>query len=137
MKNNTLTLTAVMAGLALAAFAHGDVDTSKLPPPSDKKDVTFEKDIKPIFEASCVKCHSGEKPKAKLSLDTLENTLKGTPDEKVVIPGDSAKSELVHSVAQIGDEDHWMPPPNNKAKIAPLTKEEVGLIRAWIDQGAK
>jgi hypothetical protein len=30
-----------------------------------------------------------------------------------------------------------MPPPRNKANIAPLTKEQIGLIRAWIDQGAK
>ena len=30
-----------------------------------------------------------------------------------------------------------MPPPDNKDKIKPLSKQEVGLIRAWIDQGAK
>jgi uncharacterized membrane protein len=37
----------------------------------------------------------------------------------------------------VGDEDDFMPPPNNKANIAQLTKEQVALIRAWIDQGAK
>jgi hypothetical protein len=30
-----------------------------------------------------------------------------------------------------------MPPKDNKAKIAPLSKEEIGLVRAWIEQGAK
>src|SRR5258705_8981488 len=115
----------------------GDVDISKLPPPSDKKGVTYATDIKPIFEKSCIKCHGPEKQKGKLRIDSLEAVLKGGQDGKVVEPGASAKSMLVHNVAQIGDEDLFMPPPDNKDKIPPLTKEQIGLIRAWIDQGAK
>lgn len=125
------------AMVAMLTASAKDVDVSKLPAASSKKDVTFAKDIKPIFEKSCVNCHGAEKPKARLRLDHLEGTLKGSSDGKVVQPGDSAKSSLVHSVARIGDEDYWMPPPNNKAKIPALTAEQVGLIRAWIDQGAK
>ena len=110
---------------------------TKLPPAATKQGVTYAGDIKAIFDKSCVKCHGAEKPKAKLRMDTLEGVLKGSADGKVIEAGNSAKSVLVHSVAHLGDEDHWMPPKNNKAKIAPLTKDEVGLIRAWIDQGAK
>ena len=113
------------------------VDVSKIPPASDKKGVTYEADIKPIFEKSCVKCHGAEKQKGKLRLDSLAATLKGGEDGKVVEVGDSAKSMLVHNVAHVGDEDMFMPPPDNKDKIQPLTKEQIGLIRAWIDQGAK
>src|SRR6266404_7392912 len=112
------------------------VDTSKLPPPADKKGVTYASDIKPIFEKSCTKCHGAEKQKGKLRLDSLEAALKGGED-KVIEPGKSADSMLVHNVAHIGDEDLYMPPPDNKEKIPPLTKEQIGLIRAWIDQGAK
>jgi len=127
-----------LGALALAASVSAkDVDVSKLPPASTKKDVTFAKDIKPIFDKSCVKCHGAEKPKAKLRLDTLEGVLKGSADNKVIEAGNSAKSMLVHNVAQLGEEDYWMPPPDNKANIPALTKEQVGLIRAWIDQGAK
>ena len=116
-----------------------DVDVSKLPPVSTKKDVTFEKDIKPIFEKSCFKCHGGdvEKPKGKLKLDTIANALKGGENGPNIIAGSSAKSTLVHAIAGIGEEDTEMPPKGNKAKIAPLTKDEIGLVRAWIDQGAK
>ena len=114
-----------------------DVDVSKLPPASDKKGVTYSSDIKPIFEKSCIKCHGSEKQKGKLRLDSLEAALKGGQDGKVVEPGASAKSMLVHNVAHIGDEDDYMPPPDNKDKIPPLTKDQIGLIRAWIDQGAK
>src|SRR6266446_776543 len=113
------------------------VDISKLPPASDKKDVTYVKDIKPMFDHSCIKCHGQEKQKGKLRLDTLPAALKGGQDGKVIEPGNSANSVLVHNIAHLGDEDDYMPPPDNKDKIPPLTKEEIGLVRAWIDQGAK
>jgi len=113
------------------------VDTSKLPPAADAKGVTYDKDIKPILQKSCIKCHGAEKQKGKLRLDSLDAALKGGEAGKVVLPGDSAGSILVHNVAHIGDEDDYMPPPDNKDKIPPLSKEQIGLIRAWIDQGAK
>src|SRR3954451_23705561 len=91
-----------------------DIDTSKLPPPSDKKDLTFEKDIKPLFDRSCVECHGAEKPKGKLRLDTREGTLKGGVDGKDLEPGKSAESFLVHNIAFLGNEDDWMPPPKDK-----------------------
>ena len=133
---NGKTLIIGLLAAALPALAQ-DVDLSKLPPAAAKTGVTYASDIKPIFEKSCVKCHSGEKAKAKLHLDTLEGALKGNKDGKVIAPGNSTKSPLMISVAWLGDEEEWMPPKNNKANIARLSAEQVGLIRAWIDQGAK
>ena len=49
-----------------------------LPPASTKTGLTYATDIKPIFDANCVKCHSGDKPKAHLHMDTLDGMLKGT-----------------------------------------------------------
>jgi len=123
-------------GVAVVLVA-GLIEAGELPPVSEKKGVTFAGDIKPIFEKSCVKCHGGEKPKAKLRLASLKGVLRGGEDGKVIQPGKSAESRLVKNVAHLGDKDDWMPPPKNKARIPPLTAEEVGLIRAWIDQGAK
>jgi hypothetical protein len=40
----------------------------------------------------------------------------------------------VKLIARVGDEEDWMPPID---KGKPLTAEQVGLVRAWIDQGAK
>ncbi|NGO40430.1 hypothetical protein G4L39_13665 [Limisphaera ngatamarikiensis] len=111
-----------------------EIDVTKLPPPADRKEVTYEKDIRPIFEKHCFKCHGEEKPKAGLRLDSREAALKGSREGKVIRVGESARSPLVHSVARLGDEDHWMPPPG---KGEPLTPEQIGLIRAWIDQGAR
>jgi mono/diheme cytochrome c family protein len=112
-------------------------DPSKLPPPATKQGVTYAKEIKPILDQSCAKCHGAERPKGKYRLDSLEGALKGGENGKHIKPGKSAESGLVFSIAQVGDPDYFMPPPNNKAGIAPLTKEQVSLIRAWIDQGAK
>jgi hypothetical protein len=131
------TAIALTGALAFSFLATAvDIDTSKLPPPSDKKDLTFEKDIKPLFEKSCIECHGAVKPKGKLRLDTLEGTLKGSVDGKVLEPGKSEKSFLVANIAYLGDEDDWMPPPKDK-KFPKFTPEEVGIVRAWIDQGAK
>jgi hypothetical protein len=138
MKNMTkITAVTLIATFGLAAAAFADDAAAKLPPASTKTGVTFATDIKPIFDASCVKCHSGAKPKAGMKLDTLEGALKGTKDGKVIMPGDSAKSGLVLAVAHVGDPDGFMPPPKMKDKFPALTAEQVGLIRAWIDQGAK
>ena len=122
--------------LALAAFgaAAKDVDVSKLPPAATKQGVTYDKDIKPIFEKSCFKCHGPEKQKAKLRVDSLAAVKKGGEDGDVLSVGKSEKSRLVHSVARILDEDENMPP---EGKGDPLTKDQVALIRAWIDQGTK
>ncbi len=145
MRNNAITWlgTAFIGCLLAAQGVAGEkkapvpVDVTKLPPAAEKQGVTYASDIKPIFDESCMKCHGAEKPKGRLRLDSLTAVLKGGEDGQVVKPGNSAASMLVHNIAQIGDPDLYMPPPKNKAKIPPLTKEQIGLIRAWIDQGAK
>jgi Planctomycete cytochrome C len=179
------------------------IDVSKLPPASDKQDLTYDKDIAPLFKASCVRCHSGPKPKGNLRLDSLDSALKEAHDGKVIIPGDSKKSLLVAAAARIDDgiamppkrgprrgpggpppgggPDNGGPPPGQPGGPGgpgggpggpggdaggpggpsgagagpggpgggpggqgrggpppkPLTADEVGLVRAWIDQGAK
>ena len=137
MTSIKLTAIALTATVGLAATAPA-ADTGPLPPASTKSGVTYAADIKSIFDQSCIKCHSGDKPKARLKLDTLESALKGSKDGKVITPGDSAKSFMVKCVAHVtADKDSWMPPAHNKANIGPLTPDQIGLIRAWIDQGAK
>ena len=126
------------ATFGLAAVAAAQDTAGTLPPASTKQGVTYATDIKTILDASCVKCHSGDKPKAHLKLDSLEGALKGSKDGPILKSGDSANSFVVKAIAHLtADNDSWMPPLNNKAGIQPLTPEQIGLIRAWIDQGAK
>jgi mono/diheme cytochrome c family protein len=126
----------VIIGAALAgalSIVAADLDLSKLPPASTKKDLTYAKDIKPLFEKNCFKCHGSEKQKGKLRLDSLEAVKKGGEDGEVIVVGKSEKSPLVQAIAAL-DPDMTMPP---EGKGDPLTKEQIGLVRAWIDQGAK
>ena len=141
MNNFKLNLAIVLTtalGLAAAFADDDDAKTPTLPPASTKTGVTYATDIKPIFDASCVKCHDSngaKKPKAGLALDTLAGVLKGSKDGTVLTPGDSAHSDLVMSVAHMGDDPDTFMPKGKNAKM--LTPEQIGLIRAWIDQGAK
>ncbi len=141
MKYKTLSLAVAsvfaLTLLTVTADDKAPLDPSKLPPASTQDGVTYDKDIKPILDKSCVKCHSGEKAKSHLHLDTLEGAIKGGKEGPDIIAGKSGQSPLVYAVAHVGDEDDFMPPPKNKAGIKQLTPEQIGLIRAWIDQGAK
>ena len=121
------------AGVMLAGLNAADVDVSKLPPASPKKNLTFAKDIKPLFERSCFKCHGEEKQKGELRVDSVEAIKKGSEYGPVLVAGNAAKSSLLHVMAGLV-EDTMMPP---EGKADPLTKEELGVVRAWIDQGAK
>ncbi len=131
MKQFSITLS-LCAGLALALTASAAAKKD-LPPASKKTGLTFDKDIKPIFETSCVECHGEKKSKGKLKLDTLANSLKASENGKSIVPGKSAESSLVKAIARLNEDDAM--PPEGKGK--PLTAEQIGLIRAWIDQGAK
>src|SRR4030095_13649004 len=110
----SLIFTTVAAFAAVAAQAqkskmHIEIDPAKLPPPATQKGVTYAKDIRPLFEATCFRCHGEEKQKGGLRLDSLEAVLKGGEDGKVIVPGNSKKSLLVAAVAQV-NEDVVMPP---------------------------
>lgn len=132
---------ALTAALGLAAAYADDsapATPGTLPPASTQTGVTYANDIKPIFDANCVKCHNsaGEKPpKAGLALNTLAGALKGDKDGPVITVGNSAHSDLIMCVCHIGDDHDEFMPRGKNAKM--LTADQIGLIRAWIDQGAK
>jgi len=96
------------------------------PPPK----ADFVRDIQPIFKASCLKCHGPEKPKAQFRVDSRAHALKGGVSGKAILPGKGGDSLLVKLLIS-DDPDERMP-----RKGAPLTAAQIGLIRAWIDQGA-
>ena len=107
------------------------MDPTKLPPPAQAP-VDFDRDVKPIFQQTCFRCHGPERPKSHFRLDNRESALKGGDNGIDIVPGDSSKSPLIFYVARLV-EDMEMPPPG---KGEPLSPEQVGLFRAWIDQGA-
>ena len=181
-----------ISAVAGEKFDLSKIDVSKLPPASDKKGLTYAKDIRPIFESSCLRCHGEEQQKGGLRLDSLEALQQGGKHGKIIDAGKSKESHLVIAAAQIDDETAMPPkrrpsgpggpgspgggrpggpgaspggarpggpagaggpPPQGNPgapkgpggggrgpggpPAKPFTPEQVGVIRAWIDQGAK
>jgi hypothetical protein len=114
------------------ALSAAELQTNQLPAAASVK-INFDRDIRPILQTTCLRCHGPEQPKSHFRLDNRDSALKGgNENDDDIVPGDSAKSMLIHYVArQVPDLE--MPPAG---KGNPLTPEQVGLLRAWIDQGA-
>ena len=101
-------------------------------PPAATRPVDFAKDIQPIFANNCYSCHGSKKQESGLRLDQQAAALKGGDDfgAKAIQPGKSADSVLIQAVAH-AHSDLKMPKKGDR-----LLPEQVGLLRAWIDQGA-
>ncbi|MGV3772044.1 MAG: DUF1549 domain-containing protein [Verrucomicrobiales bacterium] len=103
---------------------------AQLPAPASHE-VNFAKEVKPILEASCITCHGRGKDKGEFKIDTREVFMKGGESGPAVIEGKSADSLLIEMVSGLNP-DNVMPQKGSKLK-----SEEVAVLRAWIDQGAK
>jgi hypothetical protein len=112
-------------------------DLSAKLPPAAKAKVSYKKDIKPLIEKSCLNCHGPKKrPKGKFRIDTRELALKGGSEGVAIIPGKSKKSPLSYFITD-RVVDYEMPPTDKREKYPKLTKKQIALVLAWIDQGAK
>jgi hypothetical protein len=92
-------------------------------------DDPFRTQIAPILERRCVRCHQGGKPKGGLSLVTEESFRRGGESGAVVAPGSPEESLLLDMIS--GDK------PEMPKEGEPLTKEQISVIRSWIENGAK
>ncbi|MCA9227922.1 MAG: hypothetical protein KDA47_20015, partial [Planctomycetales bacterium] len=97
--------------------------------------VVFEKDILPILQRSCLACHSASERQGELVLESPDAMRKGGDAGPAIVPGRGAASLLLKLAAH--QQEPLMPPPNNDVNATPLTAEELGLLRLWIDQGAR
>ena len=102
--------------LALTAFAEEPVRP------------LFERDIAPIFNANCWKCHGMENRKAGLDLRTPPLVMRGSDKEPVIVKGSAESSPLFQKISTGA-----MPP----GKLLKLSKDQVELVRRWIDSGAE
>ncbi|MBP86740.1 MAG: hypothetical protein CMJ64_08495 [Planctomycetaceae bacterium] len=108
-------------------------DTTKLPAAADSE-IDFVQNVQPILRKTCYSCHGAEEQEAGLRLDIRSRAFEGGDGGKVILPGKSAESRIVMMVAGL-DEDAGIMPPEGEG--TPLTPEQISILRAWIDQGAK
>jgi len=97
--------------------------------------VDFEREVLPILKSSCLACHNQTTAKADLILETPASILKGGESGPAARPKHGADSLLIKFAAH--QKKPFMPPKDNKAAAADLTPEELGLLKLWIDQGAR
>ncbi len=136
------------APAALALFSFAVVRAAEVKPPASSVQsrtiaaiqrttpVDFEREILPPLRNNCLACHNQTKAKAGLILETPPSILKGGDSGPAIVPGKSAESLLLKAAAhQVAD--LVMPPRENKVNALDLSPEELGLLKLWIDQGAK
>src|SRR3954447_1826817 len=125
---------ALLAAVLAVRPARAEEGKSKDPPPvlpAVDRPVDFAKDIQPIFQQSCYKCHGAERHKGELRLDAKPLALKGGTTGPLLEAGHGDRSLLVQRLLGLGDDDR-MP-----LKADPLPPAQIALVKAWIDQGAK
>ena len=104
-------------------------DLASLPPAVTRK-IDFVKDVQPIFAGACYDCHGPKHQEAGFRLDHKPTLFAGGELGAALVKGDGAASTLIHFVGGLRPEGR-MP-----KKGDPLTPEQIGILRAWIDQGA-
>ncbi len=116
-----------LTGAVLPLLAVG---APSLPPPADRK-VDFMADVDPIFVQHCYMCHGDDVAMNGYSLWRKKSAVRGGYSGRPAITDrDSAGSRLIHLVA--GMEENLVMPPAGGT----LSDEQIGILRAWIDQGA-
>ena len=95
--------------------------------------VDYEQDIKPLLASKCTACHGPLDQEAGLRLDAGKLIHQGGEQGAAVVPGDSLASLLLERVAT-ADVDERMPP---EGEGEPLNNEQLALLKAWINDGAK
>ncbi|MCA9217036.1 MAG: DUF1549 domain-containing protein, partial [Planctomycetales bacterium] len=113
-----------MTAMALAVCASAQADDV----------VQFGRDVRPIFSDSCFQCHGPDRDarEADLRLDRRESVLAERDDGQLIVPRQPDSSELIRRLTA-SDPDERMPPADSQRQ---LTKEQIDLVRRWIEQGA-
>jgi hypothetical protein len=121
--------TAYFGSLAILALLAG------LAEPGEPESIHFIRDVRPILSNHCFRCHGPDEAtrEADLRLDTIEGATAGGQGTRAIIPGDPKASTLIERVSE-ADPDLRMPPREAGPALA---KEQIELLRRWIQQGAK
>ena len=107
------------------------VDYAALLPPAIERKVDFVKDVQPILRQRCFECHAQGNEEGGLNLGIKLRAMAGGKSGPVILSGNSQGSPLIHMVAAIRKAD--VMPPEGPA----LSPAQIGILRAWIDQGVE
>ena len=121
-----------MTACATVAAGGTGAEKAEASPAAAGRRVDFERDIRPIFAEHCTKCHGDKRQRGGYRLDGRAEAIRGGDSgEAAIVPGRGSESRLFRLVAGL-EPDLTMPPKGPR-----LDAQSVGLLRAWIDQGAE
>ncbi len=92
---------------------------------------SYARDVQPIFDAYCVRCHGETMAENGLRLDSYANVMQGTRGGSVVSPGQAGGSTLVWVVQGLAAPELRMPHSER-----PLSPNRIQNIVLWINAGA-
>jgi hypothetical protein len=132
----------ILAAGILMTGCQGEVNVPSAP---SGDEISFARDVQPIFTRQCVSCHTAGSPTSTFAglnmvltqgnaFDSLVNQPSGQRDDlTLVVPGDAESSLLWLKVSSNN------PPVGSTMPLlgAPLTGDELATIRDWINQGAE
>jgi mono/diheme cytochrome c family protein len=99
-----------------------------VPLQAQEQSVQFAKDVLPIFNKHCLKCHGDESRKGDLSLQTLSGIVQGGESgEPILVAGDAHASRMLELV-----ESGEMPPDKSQ-----LNATEIKTLADWINTAAQ
>lgn len=132
---SSLALCVLLLGLLglFSACQSEQIDNTTLVDPGT--DVSFSADVQPILTSSCggAGCHIDQTTNG-VNLSSYDQVISSVGlqyNQRIVIPGDGAGSPLVDKLGPRPEFGTRMP-----QNAAPLSNDQIALIRAWIDEGA-
>jgi len=141
LKSFIVALGVLSASIGMAMTGVRDTVAAK-PSDSTTREISFNADVMPILKRECLPCHAEDNYNpSELSLDSHELLMEGGKHGVPVVPGDPEKSILFQKIGPSPPFGDRMPlDPKRKRGMAStrtLSEEEIRIIRAWIEQGAK
>ena len=108
------------------------IDPANMPWKPLPQRIVFAEEVAPVLTERCVGCHSGQKAKGGLRLDSFQQLIKGGNSGAVLIAGEPGKSMLLRYLDLPEDDPKHMPP---KGK-APLSDDQRLILDWWVQAGA-
>ena len=132
---NRVTVSAIV--LSTIAILTTSVSAEAIPAAELEREseVDFGQEVLPILRKNCLACHNETESEGDIVLESAASILKGGSSGPGVVAGNVAESYLF-TLASHADEP-IMPPEDNEVGAKNLTPQELGIIKLWIEQGAK
>lgn len=125
----------ILFSLAIGVVIYSGISTAQGSTKSNRaKEVSYSKDVAPILGKFCVTCHTADdEHPSELYMDSYESLMKGGKHGKAILPDNAKESLLSQKLGPTPPFGKTMPPSK---KLVP-SAEQIGVLRLWIDQGAK